>query len=246
MIKYISTPHLPKGKVGSAAIGERYRARLEAPLRALGIEPLWLPDTPNVDARLAGHADLSLIHMGGNVVVCAGNDAMVNNLTNRGYKVIRAKAPGAEYPQDCALNACIVGNRLFHRLDVTAKEIIDAAGRLELINIAQGYAKCCICVVDENSIITSDKGIARAAAKHDVDVLEITPGYIELDGFEYGFIGGASFKLSENEMTFTGRIDAHPDYYNIKSFLDKRGIDIVTLTDGTAFDVGSAVLLSER
>lgn len=246
MVKYITTPHLPKGKVGSAAIGERYRARLEAPLRALGIVPLWIPDAPNVDPRLAGHADLSLIHMGGDIVVCAGNDAIVNSLTNRGYKVIRAQAPGAEYPQDCALNACIVGNRLFHRLDVTAKEVIGAAGQLELINIAQGYAKCCICVVDENSIITSDKGIARAAAKHGVDALEITPGYIELDGFEYGFIGGASFKLSENEMAFTGRLDTHPDYYNIKHFLESRGISIVTLTDAPAFDVGSILPLTEK
>lgn len=246
MEKYIITPHLPKGKVGSAAIGERYRARLEAPLRALGVEALWLPDSPNVDARLAGHADLSLIHMGGDVVVCAGDDSIVNNLTNRGFKVIRAQAPGLKYPQDCALNACIVGNKLFHRLDVTAYEVVSAAAQLELINISQGYAKCCICVVDENSIITSDKGIARAAAKHGVGALEIAPGHIELDGFEYGFIGGASFKLSENEMAFTGRLDMHRDYYNIKSFLASRGISMVTLTDGPAFDIGSAVLLSER
>lgn len=246
MEKYITTPHLPKGKVGSAAIGERYRTRLEVPLIALGIEVLWLPDSPNVDVRLAGHADLSLVHMGGATVVCAGNGSIVNVLTTRGYKVIRAKAPGLRYPQDCALNACIVGNKLFHRLDATAKEVIGAAEKLELINISQGYAKCCICVVDENSIITSDNGIARAAAKHGVNVLEITPGWIELDGFEYGFIGGASFKLSRNEMAFTGRLDKHPDYYNIKSFIDSRGISMVTLTDGPAFDIGSVVLLSER
>ena len=77
-------------------------------------------------------------------------------------------------------------------------------------------------------------------------MLEIAPGHIELEGFEYGFIGGAVFKLSKRELAFTGRLDAHPDYNNIIAFLDARGIAPIYLTDAPAFDVGSILPLIEK
>ena len=109
----------------------------------------------------------------------------------------------------------------------------------------QGYAKCCACVVNEGAMITSDTGIAKAAARHGVDVLRIRPGYIELEGFDTGFIGGASFKISPERLAFTGRLDAHPDVARIESFLRERGVEPVYLTDSPAFDIGSAVPLTE-
>ncbi len=169
----------------------------------------------------------------------------MNYLTNRGFEVIATPGPGSSYPEDCALNACIVGDSLIHRLDITSEAILGALPGCDKISVAQGYAKCCTCVVDEHSIITSDRGIASAAAKHNIDVLLIAPGYIELDGFDYGFIGGASFKLSANTMAFTGRLNAHPDYYNIIEFLTDRDIRPLFLTSGPAFDIGSALPLTE-
>ena len=109
----------------------------------------------------------------------------------------------------------------------------------------QGYAKCCACVVNEGAMITSDTGIAKAAARHGVDVLRIRPGYIELAGFDTGFIGGTAFRISERALAFTGRLDAHPDRADIEAFLRSRGIEPVYLTDRPAFDIGSAVPLTE-
>lgn len=245
MSYYVITPHLPKRKVGLMAIGKRYAPRLAAPLRKLGVDVLWLPDAPDTDSRLAGHADLSMIHLGADLVVTGYGDDIVKNLTNRGFRAIRTEGPGNSYPEDCTLNACIVGSKLIHRLDVTSRTVLGALPDCEKINVAQGYAKCCTCVVDEHSIITSDRGIAAAASDNDIDVLLIAPGYIELEGFDYGFIGGASFKLSADTMAFTGRLDAHPDYHNIICFLTDRGIRPVFLTSDTAFDIGSALPLTE-
>ena len=245
MSYYVITPHLPKRQVGLMAIGKRYAPRLAAPLEKLGVDVLWLPDAPDTDSCLAGHADLSMIHLGAELVVTGCGDDIVNNLTNRGFKAIRTEGPGKSYPEDCTLNACIVGSKLIHRLDVTSRTVLGALPYCEKINVAQGYAKCCTCVVDERSIITSDRGIAAAASDNDIDVLLIAPGYIELEGFDYGFIGGASFKLSADTMAFTGRLDAHPDYHNIICFLTDRGIRPVFLTSDTAFDIGSALPLTE-
>ncbi len=46
------------------AIGKRYSDMLSAPLAELGVEVLWLPDAESADYRLAGHADLSMVHLG--------------------------------------------------------------------------------------------------------------------------------------------------------------------------------------
>lgn len=245
MSEYVKVPHLPKRKVGLIAIGERYRRRLGPALDARGVDVIWLPDAVNVDNRLAGHIDLSLMHLGGCRIAAACSDDIANALNLLGFDMLRVTAPGHEYPEDCALNACIVGKKFIHRLDITSPKVLDAVRDFELINVAQGYSKCCTCVVDENSVITSDRGISMAARNAGLDVLEIAPGYIELDGFDYGFIGGASFKLSRDELAFTGRLDSHPDLDSILAFLSERNIGAVYLTDSPAFDIGSAVTLKE-
>ena len=73
--------------------------------------------------------------------------------------MIPSPEPGESYPSDCVLNACIAGGKLFHRLDITAPAVLDNLGGLESVNIAQGYAKCCTCVVDERSVMTSEQPV---------------------------------------------------------------------------------------
>ena len=245
-MRLVSTPHLPQGRVGLAALGRRYRARLGPAFEALGIEALWLPDAEGVDPRLAGHADLQLLHLGGKRLASACGADIDARLVAYGFDIIRAPAPGMEYPADCALNACIAGGRFFHRLDAASAAVVHELGGLRPVNIRQGYAKCCACVVDGRSIITSDPGITAAARAEGLDALLIRPGHIELEGFEYGFIGGASFKLSAGEMAFTGRMDLHPDWPEISHFLSEKGIISRFLTDLPSFDVGSVITLAER
>ena len=219
MERIVEKPHLPKGKVGLLALGERYGAQLAAPLYALGVQALWIPDARFSDGRLAGHADLRLLHLGGRRIVSACGTDIDNILTNR----------------------------FFHRLDASSPEALaNLPAGLETVNIAQGYAKCSVCVVDGRSVITADRGIAKAALSAGLDVLTVTPGYIELEGFDCGFIGGASFKLAPDVMAFTGTLDGHPDRDAIISFLAVRGIKPLFLTGRPAFDIGSALPLTAR
>jgi hypothetical protein len=50
-----------------------------------------------------------------------------------------------------------------------------------------------------------------------------------LPGHQYGFIGGASGKISENEILFFGDITAHQDYKKIAGFIEKHGCKIISL-----------------
>ena len=103
-----------------------------------------------------------------------------------------------------------------------------------------------VCVVDENSIITADAGIAAAAEGRGLDVLRIQAGFFELPGYSYGFIGGSCFKLSKTELVFTGTIDRHPDRGAIIGFLHDHGVEALYLRDEPAVDIGGIIPIFEQ
>ena len=111
------------------------------------------------------------------------------------------------------------------------------------VTVAQGYAKCAVCVVNDHSIITADAGVSRAAKNAGLDVLDITAGHVALDGYAYGFIGGAAFKIRNDTLAFTGTLDTHPYKERILRFLADRGQKAVFLTDEPIFDIGGAITL---
>ncbi|MCD7845934.1 MAG: hypothetical protein LUG57_08840 [Oscillospiraceae bacterium] len=229
-------------------IGARYRSRLARPLERLGMQVCWLPDDAILDSRLAGHTDLRVFAAKGQAVVGLGvYPHIVNILTNLGYSVRAVLPQGPSYPADAGLCICDTGSVLLCNPKTAAPQAVALAdGHGHAIAVAQGYTRCAVCVVTRRAVITADHGIVQAVSKHpavNMDVLEITPGYVALDGFEYGFIGGASFKLNPNTIAFTGTLDRHPDKAEILSFIARHGVKPVFLTNDPIFDIGGAVML---
>ena len=95
-------------------------------------------------------------------------------------------------------------------------------------------------VVDEDSIITADRGIWKAAARAGVDVLLIERGQVILPGYPYGFIGGASGKVG-NTIIFNGDITRHSDFARIKDFIAERGKEMVWFSEYRLTDIGSVI-----
>lgn len=227
-------------------IGERYAPILSGALAEHGFTPIWMPDNPCVDPRLAGHTDLSVYQMEDGRLILAhgiaeGRD-FVNFLTiERSKFTVSAQKQGRLYPEDVGLCACRVGDKLIHRSHYTAPEIRENFHG-SFINVRQGYARCTICPVGNDAIITADCGIAAAAEKAGIAVLGISEGFIELAGFSSGFIGGASFS-DGCTVYFTGTLDSHPDRERILRFISSRGLQVRFLTRHPAFDIGGAVLL---
>lgn len=144
------------------------------------------------------------------------------------------------YPGNIAYNVAIVGHFAIHNTrhtDPVLKETLDAQG-FQWIHVKQGYSKCSVAVVDDSSIITSDEGIYRAAQRHGIQGLLITPGFIKLPGMNYGFIGGASGFVG-NRLYFTGNITHHPDWKAISDFVESRGVAVAYAEDFPLEDVGS-------
>lgn len=243
--KFIAAPNLPEGKVKLLLLGIPYRHILEESLSELEITPVWLPKNTCADPRLQGHADLMALYMGNGKIVCV--PGIANLLTRLNMHVIPVKSKlAAQYPNDCLLNGCLLGHCYIHRLDVTDPSVRINLDEIQSLDVKQAYTKCSTCVVHSNAIITSDPGISKIASSHNIDVLTIRPGYIELPGYKYGFIGGATFKIAKNILAFTGTFDHHPDHANILNFLRKHNVQPLCLTTRTIFDIGSAIPISEH
>lgn len=246
MLRFIEKPHLPQGAVRHIIIGEKYQKCLENALIEHDLTPIWLKNNDFVDERLSGHCDLMAAHLGGKTVVTSELLKNSHIFDNLGIEQLTIPNPMDKlYPMDAGLNFCIVGDKLIYN-PKTACESAVSLLKCEKIPCKQGYTKCSICIVNENSIITADSKIAQSAAAQGIDALLVDKRLSALDGFDYGFIGGASFKIGKNKLAFTGNINNVTERERIESFLNKRGIEAVYLTSNGLFDIGSAIPLTEE
>ena len=108
----------------------------------------------------------------------------------------------------------------------------------------QGYSKCSTLIVDERSIITSDRSIHESCTNAGMDSLLISAGHVDLPGYSYGFIGGASGRFMDMVL-LTGNMDSHPDREKIYGFIEERGLKVKLLSEEKAVDIGSILICSK-
>ncbi|MCR5482473.1 MAG: hypothetical protein K6F52_06725 [Clostridia bacterium] len=148
---------------------------------------------------------------------------------------------GFEYPYDVKFNAACIGDFFIHNLKFTSEKLLKAADCFQGVNIKQGYTKCNLVVVDNNSAITSDAGIFKALRQIDeIDILKVRTGYVKLEGFEYGFLGGASGRVG-SEILFNGNLEKHPDFAQIRDFIEARGLSLKYFKEYELEDIGSII-----
>lgn len=250
-MKYVSSPNLPENPVKYVLISEAADAGVISDLEKSGINALRVKPCGDILPSVSSHADMLFHHIGNNKLFYykSSDVKLYNKLKGLGFELtsIRNKL-SRKYPLDVPLNSAIIGNYLFCRKDSTAKELMNfySDKGVHIINIKQGYSKCSICVVDENSIITSDSGIAAAAEKCGMDVLKIRVGYIALKGCGYGFIGGCCGKLSKDIIAFCGDVTKHPDFPAMYNFIGRHSVSVKILGQNTCLnDVGGIIPLIE-
>lgn len=252
MNKFVSVPNLPEN-CSAVIYGEKYAKLIQDSLDSLNIRSIFLPNNPDVDPRLSGHVDLSVLHVGGErffLVPYLKRSRFAETLKSSGAQVIFPDiSQGIEYPQDAPLNLCLTDQYAICNPKTAEKSTVDyltIRGDTQFIPCKQGYSRCAVCLVDARSIITADRGIASAAEYAGLSVLWIQPGFVQLEGYAYGFIGGASFKISADKLAFTGKLDGHPDRELILRFLKERLIEPIYLTEEPVFDIGSAIPIYEN
>ncbi len=237
---FIKIPYLPQ-KAVTVGVGD---IELEG-VRV--IKPYCVKVLP---VSMQHHADLSFCYLGDGVAVCAPEayEYYKKELSFTSLKLVKGeKRVGCNYPLDAAYNVAIVGKRLYCKVTVCDSVLLRVAEAMgyEIININQGYAKCSVCPVDENSAISADMSFYKKAIRDGIDVLLITNADIGLNGFDNGFFGGCSYMAKKGLLSVKGSFKSLPQYEKIKEFLHKRGIQTEE-GSGYVTDFGSFIPICEE
>ncbi|MBE6877573.1 MAG: hypothetical protein E7488_00150 [Ruminococcaceae bacterium] len=196
-----------------------------------------------VSEPISLHADVLYLKKGEKEIFvseCQKNN--ISLLKQLGYSITPVKLMSG-YRTECKLNMIITDKSIICNPETCADLSLEDKTK-NIINVKQGYTKCATVVMGNENFITEDNGIFNALQNAGKNCLLIEKGYVNLDGYSYGFIGGASVFLSEkNTLLFFGDISAHPDFYKIKKFCEDAGVDTEWINDITITDIGGAVEL---
>lgn len=236
-MNYIKTPYLPQKK-----------AKLfisEVPIKnAITIKSAHIACMPQ---SMKHHADLGICIISEKMAVCPEETLAYYKGALKEYniEIIKGKSElKGNYPHDCAYNVGVVGKRFFANEKACDKLLFELLinNGYDFINVNQGYAKCSMCALDENSVITSDASILKACEKSGIDAILVSNDGIKLDGFNNGFFGGCCGFDGEN-LLVNGNARMLKDYEKIEKFLSERGFGIISLNDGQITDIGSIIPL---
>lgn len=240
----------PANRAYKAIVSKDISVDIKNSLQDYEIELVLMEANSFLPSPLACHVDMQLVNINDGVFVYApgisekilkflqkfGFDLIQGSITTKGY-----------YPFDIAYNCAIVGKNAFLNPRYTDPLLLDLIKRfgINIYPVKQGYAKCSTCTVSEEAIITADIHIYRKAIEAGLDVLIIPPQTkIILPGYDYGFIGGASGVISDDELAFFGDIKFLPDADTIMKFCKKHGKKILSLSKANIVDVGGLFPLS--
>lgn len=245
MSKRVFSPRVPRTKAKLALVSGEYPFLAEF-LRKQGIEPILTEADERLPKPVRFHPDMQLCKLSKECMFVLKNGGLAKKLSAYNIDARETTAEPCEaYPNDAicnalALNECFVCNE--KSIDRAIAAEADRLG-YKIVSVKQGYTACSVAVVDERSVITADAGIAKTLAENNFDVLRISPGFIKLPGYDYGFIGGCCGLIAPKVLAVTGQLSNHPDGEAISRFVVERGVGVIEITDSELLDVGGIIPL---
>ncbi len=217
---------------------------IEAFLKKRDMRIFHIEANPYIDPAIKYHADMAAVFLKNKKVLLSKGQAKLKaQLQKNGYEVILSdKEPKGKYPGDVLLNVALFNNNAVGNFKYTDRALLEKIGDYIKFDVNQGYAKCSMLPLSKTALITDDESIYNSL-KNTFDVLLISKGDISLDFHSYGFIGGASAKISEDEILFFGDIKKHRDYEKIRAFLEKYNMKIISFDNLPLTDYGGLVVL---
>ena len=197
-----------------------------------------------VSGPICRHADVLYKKLNSNtIIISACQNANLPLLEKLGYKVIVTNDLKPGYKTESYLNYIINSKYHIYNPNTASNPDIEFFKNIKEITIKQGYTCCSTICVTEDAYITDDPGIYKTLIAEKIDCLLVSKGDILLKGYDYGFIGGASVKLNDNEILFFGDIKNKTDKNAITEFLKKYNISPIFIKNKQLTDIGSAIVL---
>lgn len=251
-MNFIENPNLPTKNVKYVVCDKRINKTIEAELKKMNISLIKVGTDYNLQNPVSSHADIHLFHCSGGSFISSKNffddfNKSIKEIGNtdiceKNNNVCCAEQLEGEYPKDVLLNAVIVGENLICN-KITVCDSIRLLNK-KIIETKQGYTKCSVVPISHDAIITDDTNIYNAAKQH-LDVLLIGKGLVQLDGYNYGFIGGCTGKLSEGVLGFCGDINKCISKSEIISFCRNHRVECISLSSDFLYDYGSLIPIIE-
>lgn len=193
------------------------------------------------------HADMQILQINSDIFILNECTILKEKLKNKSLHLC-SKNAGKKYPKNILLNFLYLNNTLYGKISAIDNNLLDYCNlnNIDTVNVNQGYSRCSVLVVDNNAVITSDISLKKVLENNGVDVLLISSGNIKLEGFDYGFIGGASGKIDNDTIVFFGNVKNHSDYKNIEEFCIRYKKKIKILCEYLPLtDIGGIVKIGE-
>ncbi|MBE7034723.1 MAG: hypothetical protein E7402_01185 [Ruminococcaceae bacterium] len=211
--------------------------------KAFAAQGTFLPSCclTSLDEPVCCHPDMMLCRVG-DTLICEPTvfPYYQKILLPYGIQLVQGKRTlRGDYPHDVAYNILQVGPYGFGRWDVADEAVFHAfeSRGIQRVPVAQGYGRCSTVSFGQN-LITADPSIQKAAESLGLDVLSITPGYVNLPGYNYGFIGGVC-GASGRTLLFFGGLDTHPDGERVRDFVQARGYTVLDIPGEPLTDIGT-------
>ena len=224
-----------------AYLSEKADNRIIDSLKKNGFDVILLTPFYSLSNPVYTHADMLLLSVKNTLFVHRDYEISSKDFAN----VIKIDEPiSSKYPNDILLNIAIVGKNVFANTKHASATILKHLEQngYSIHHVSQGYAHCSTCVVNDNAIITADKGIAITAQNIGIDVLLIDEGHISLPPYDYGFIGGSCGSYKDS-IYFCGSLNYHPSGERIRDFCKAHRKNIVELCDAPLMDVGGILFV---
>lgn len=237
-MNFLKEPNLPEKRVKYVIVSDyqpEFRKELEENYH---INTIFDFEIKNIKAAERYHADMCVCHIKERIFFVSSEcNILKQELEKLGGTIFDCDDITQKFPK---LNLCILKNKVLCNIKRADKVLLEFLKKQnsEILNIHQSYTKCSAAIVSENAVITSDESVYQACRKNQIDVLKIRTGFIQLDGYDYGFIGGTCGLLDKNLLAFSGNIKLHPDYENIKAFCRNYQVDLTSLGNQILYDIG--------
>ncbi len=242
-------PFIPLSKANVVIVDGRIDEEIENNLNKFGFKIIKTIKCEGVGESVAYHPDIVMHPINHHSLVVAPNvfDYYEDKLSGMGIKLLKGETVlDCKYPDDIAYNVGRLSGIAIHNFKYTdeiLKFYLKKEG-LDFINVNQGYTKCSLSVVGEDSGITADHQIYKKLTSFGYKILLIEPGHIELEGQKYGFIGGTNGSNCNGESMISGSLNEHPNREEIFRFFDENKIKLHFLSQKKILDIGTIITLN--
>lgn len=238
----------------------RMRKEEKEYIESLGYEIIEVTYNPDLYDEISAHVDISYIKINDTIITSPDKFVDFSKITEC---IVGKTKLSSEYPKDIPYNVCIMGKNAIHNFKYTDAVIKDKLNKesFNLIDVKQGYTKCSIAVIDENSCITTDMDIAKKLMDNGIDVLFVYEPDIKLLKrtnqnetkqnrmfFEYsdmqGFIGGAMTRI-DDEIILFGDVNKLLNKDKIINFARSRGLKFKWFEGLDIIDYGGVVVVDK-